>query len=332
MASFSESSERKKELVLASASKIPEPMQGYVKKAAPVIAMVGAGVEAAVPYLRQGYEKCMALWEALQPYHPEDMTCVLFGVFMCFFGGEFPMLITAVEAYRQVGFESTRRALQMLWEDYSAVHAACLEDDAKDEDGDGIADVKQISANQLIERKALLFLKTSNPETTSEAIQAITTGWLAVVASLRLTFARAITLGAAIGDVLTKPAMRYLQPLLKQCLDEDYHKWIVPSITYLVKTVAISIAWTIQRIISAFHSSVRGGQLAGKGIVKYLHKYGFISVDENDTYMDEIAGYALAFLGLSCQISLRFKLPFPLNVLLFPFTMLEYVIVWIIMD
>ena len=57
MASFSESSERKKELVLASASKIPEPMQGYVKKAAPVIAMVGAGVEAAVPYLQLAWHR-----------------------------------------------------------------------------------------------------------------------------------------------------------------------------------------------------------------------------------------------------------------------------------
>jgi hypothetical protein len=102
MASFEESKQRKADIVVASAEKVPDPWKGYVVKAAPVLGAVGAGVELAMPYVSKAYDKGLELWELLQPYHPEDMACVFFGLFMCFFGGEFPALITAIEAYRQV--------------------------------------------------------------------------------------------------------------------------------------------------------------------------------------------------------------------------------------
>jgi len=157
MASFEESKQRKADIVVASAEKVPDPWKGYVVKAAPVLGAVGAGVELAMPYVSKAYDKGLELWELLQPYHPEDMACVFFGLFMCFFGGEFPALITAIEAYRQVGFEPTWRALKILKADFDTVKDASLEDDKKDEDGDGVADVRQISASDLVERKALLF-------------------------------------------------------------------------------------------------------------------------------------------------------------------------------
>ena len=83
--------------------------------------------------------------------------------------------------------------------------------------------------------------------------------------------------------------------------------------------------------MSAFHSAVRGGQLAGKGIVRYLFKYGHISTHEDATYADELGGFLLAFLGLCVQIKFRFGIPFPVNVLFLPFTIIETFLVWTIM-
>lgn len=332
MSAFKDDAERRTEVIKAAAKKLPSPVGGYVEKAAPVLAGAAALLTALLPLLGRAYGAAQDVWAALEPYHPEDLLCVVFGLFMCFFGGEFPALIVAVEAYRQIGFAPTWRALTLLAADADAVREAMRDDDAKDADGDGVADVEQIGAGALVERKVLLFLRASDPATTTEAIAAISTGFLAVTASLKVSFARAITLGGAIGDVLNKPALRYLRPLLKKCVDEDYHKWIAPAITYTTKSIAITIAWTIQRVISAFHSAIRGGQLAGKGVVRYLHKYGMISADEDDTYADEIAGYLLAFAGLATQVGMGFRLPFPLNVLMLPFTLVEYAIVWIIMD
>lgn len=124
MASFEESKQRKADIVVASAEKVPDPWKGYVVKAAPVLGAVGAGAELAMPYVSKAYDKGLELWELLQPYHPEDMACVFFGLFMCFFGGEFPALITAIEAYRQVGFEPTWRALKILKADFDTVKDA----------------------------------------------------------------------------------------------------------------------------------------------------------------------------------------------------------------
>ena len=98
MSAFEESKKRKTDIVVASAEKIPEPWNGYVVKAAPFLGAAGAGVEVAMPYAEKAYEKIMAFWEFLQPYHPEDMACVIFGLFMCFFGGEFPALIKSFKA------------------------------------------------------------------------------------------------------------------------------------------------------------------------------------------------------------------------------------------
>jgi len=43
-----------------------------------------------------------------------------------------------------------------------------------------------------------------------------------------------------------------------------------------------------------------------------------------------VLGYLLALCGIVFQLSFGFSLPFPLNVILFPITIIEYILVWII--
>lgn len=316
---------------MAAAKKTPEAVQPYIIKVAPALALIMTLVDMSLPYLSGALTKVQQFYEFLKPYHPEDMACVLVGLFMAFFGGEFPALITAIEAYRQLGFEPTLKALRALWEDAKTVQAANFKDDKEDKDGDGVADVKQINASELVERKVLLFLRTTDPQKVSTAIAAISSGWLAVLASLKVSFARAVALGGAIGDILRKPALRYLSPPLKKIVPEDYHRWIMPCISYTCKTIAISIAWSLQKVISAFHSSIRGGHIAAAGVVVYLHKYKFISVSADDTLVDEVVGYIIAAFGFLIQATTGFHLAFPLNLLLLPISIVEWLLVWMIM-
>ena len=51
---------------------------------------------------------------------------------------------------------------------------------------------------------------------------------------------------------------------------------------------------------------------------------------DDDGYLDEVAGYVLAAAGFYMQYCWGFAMPFPLNVVLFPFTMVEYYIRWTI--
>ena len=55
--------------------------------------------------------------------------------------------------------------------------------DEVDNDGDGIADVKQISSKELVQRKIGVIAKAIDPELVADAVTAINAGLMAVVAT-----------------------------------------------------------------------------------------------------------------------------------------------------
>ena len=119
-----------------------------------------------------------------------------------------------------------------------------------------------------------------------------------------------------------------MEPFLKKALTEDYHKWIRPGLNYACKPVPVSIAWTLQQIIGAFHSAVRGGQIAGDALVVMLKNAGILKHGPHDSFADEVVGYLLAFFGLATQIKHGFNLPFPSNLLLVPVSFVEVGLRW----
>jgi hypothetical protein len=174
----------------------------------------------------------------------------------------------------------------------------------------------------------LLFLKTVDPVRVGDALGGLQAGFLAVVATLKLQFCKAITLGSAIGEIVLKPANTYFLPTLEKVLPDEYKKWAKPSIAYTVKCIAVSFAWFVQRFISAFHSAMRGGHMFTENLLEYLNTMGYYKVDVKATQMDEMLGYAITVVGLWCQLRTGFSLPFPLNVLFFPFTVIEWWLMW----
>ena len=44
--------------------------------------------------------------------------------------------------------------------------------------------------------------------------------------------------------------MRYALPVLEKMLPEDQKKWAEPLLSYACRSTAVSIAWTLTRIIS----------------------------------------------------------------------------------
>jgi hypothetical protein len=227
----------------------------------------------------------------LEPYKPELLAPAFAGLIMCFFGGSFLTLIAAAEAYKLCGYESTIQALTYLKEDFLKVIEVNKHDDAKDDDNDGVADVLQITPSQLATRKVMIFFKSVDPKRLTFAISALNAGFLAVVATLKLQFAKAITLGHAIGSIIEVPAKRFALPALTAVLPDDYKKWAEPSIEYIIQSISISIAWSLQRVISAFHSAIRGGLLFSRNILEYLSIMKYVEIDHNDTYIDEIVGF-----------------------------------------
>merc|ERR1712107_35593 len=138
------------------------------------------------------------------------------------------------------------------------------------------------------------------------------TGWIGVLAILKIEFAKTVTLGNVIGEKLYTLASK-MEPSLLAAVPEDYQKWVPTTLRWACKAVAIWVAWWIQRVISAFHSAIRGGLMCARGIVNFLHEQGTISFGDKDSQIDEYAGWALSGVGFLFQLWMGFATPFPFN-------------------
>lgn len=67
-----------------------------------------------------------------------------------------------------------------------------------------------------------------------------------------------------------------------------------------------------------------------RNIMEYTTVMGIYVIDHEESMLDEAIGYALAALGVFFQVSMRFALPFPLNILLLPLTMLDKLLMWMV--
>ena len=190
--------------------------------------------------------------------------------------------------------------------------------------------MKQISSKELVVRKLKIAVTASDPELINGALQGIYSGWIGVVAVLKVEFAKTIALGAAIGDFLYKTVATPLGSILVHLLPNEYHKWVPTLIGYACKSVAITVDWKVQRIISTFHSAIRGGLMASRGFLEWLNKKGVVKVNTDESYVDEVLGWSLAAAGFYFQYKMGFTPPWLIALLLWPLQATETYIVWVI--
>jgi len=95
----------------------------------------------------------------------------------------------------------------------------------------------------------------------------------------------------------------------------------------------MSIAWWIQSVQSAFTSALIGGLMVARSFCNFCYAHGIelgglIKKDHKETAFDETLSYVFAVLGFVFQFQIGFKVPFPLNMVLFPFGWMETYIRW----
>ena len=170
-------------VVDAFSAKVAGAIKPVLDKAGPVFAILSQVFAVVFPYLQMAFTFLAGAWEKLQPYHPEEFMPAIAGFVLVFFGGNFFTLAAAVEAYRMIGFDETKTALVALHKSYKVAMEASKKDDEVDDDGDGVADVKQISSKELVQRKIGVIAKAIDPELVAYAVTAINAGLMAVVAT-----------------------------------------------------------------------------------------------------------------------------------------------------
>jgi len=231
----------------------------------------------------------------------------------------------------------------------NAVQAASEIDNSVDDDHDGVADVDQISSQALLRRKTVLAMTTiQEPERLKKAVGNLWTAYVSVLATLRLEFARTTSLALAIVEMIKFPIMRWILPPLMMFLGSDLSHWAKTFVEVTLNVIAMVVAWYMQMIISSFYSAIRGGRLFAEGLIAVLiekdllRKLPFFKkarssdppegekaeFDADESYLDEVIGFSFAGVGFLWQLTSGFALPFPLNLVFFPLTLVEYFLRW----
>lgn len=315
-------------------------------------------------------EYSVIVYHYLSPYEPALLAPVLIGLIICFFGGSFMTIIAAYEAFKMVGYESMMTCITNLKDDFQKVLEASKKEDEVDilpiktalvdsvekssfsinastsemqsettvVSSEPIFAKKlvpaakndKVSSKEMVSRKMLLFIKTIDPHRFTENLLGINAGVVAIIATMKIQFAKTIALGNSISKMAEPPAKEYLLPILESFLPEEYRNWASFILMYSIKTISISIAWSLKRVLSSFHSAIRGGVLFARYLFKYLHSMNLVSIDLEDSAIEKILGHLIACLGLWFQLTFGFKLPYPLNFMLFPVTLVEYFLVWVV--
>lgn len=312
-----------------AATKSPNWLKPVLTNGAPI---AGKGVRllyTALPYVYVSIDYGKVAYTKLEPYRPDLLLPMIIGLVMILFGGYFMTLIAVAEAFRITGWDNMMKQFRTLYDNWNHLRSASKDDDKKDDNNDGIPDVEQIDAQSLLIRKVRLFLIKSDPSVISGALSAIYSGIVAMFATLKLQFARTISLGVSIGDILnSKVGQRFIVPTANRMVDKDYQKWVEVGVSYLCKSIGVTIAWSLQRILAAFHSALRGAQIFTNAFAVYTKQFGYDTLSNG--YWDEAFAAVCALVGLYLQITTAFSMPWFLAIPLFPALLLEKILSWMI--
>lgn len=268
---------------------------------------------------------------------PTNLLQMCFGVGLAFFGGTYVAAIAAVEAFRLMGWQRTWADLKVIYAEMRLVYDRSEEDDLLDDDGNGILDVDELTPQELATRKLGLAMRTvKEPEKLQSAVGGLWSAYLAVLATLRLEFARVAALALGIAEMLKMRMLKWLAPPLCQAIGPELRHWVPTLISTAVNIVAVVAAWYLQQAVSAFYSALRGGKLFASALFTFLDERGWLArlpcvakpFDPDDSHLDEALGYVLAAAGFVFQLQAGFALFFPLNIVLLPLTTVEWVLRW----
>lgn len=164
---------------------------------------------------------------------------------------------------------------------------------------------------------------------------------------LQREFAKTIAMSLTISGYL-RPAMEFLlAPPAYWCVPRDFHKWVPVLVGWICKAAAMSLAWRVQRVLTATTSAITGGLMFARALLRMWHKQfhnekkgspdkrtrtasTVIRKNHRETFLDEIIGLLIGGIGLYTQIGhgFDFKVPFPLSLVSWPFDLAEHWIQW----
>ncbi|KAL1498515.1 hypothetical protein AB1Y20_013838 [Prymnesium parvum] len=306
-------------MLAAAATASPPPLAAYLRHASPLVDPSLQLLAAVGPFYLRLASLSLALYRSL----PLDAIELLLGLALCFCGGAYGASLAAIEAFSLVGYEATGAAIADICDEVGAVRLAVAADAPRAHAGSAV--------DQLKHKATLAALAVRDPQKLTHAVAALYAAWVVVQGTLRLQerFAKSITIGVSVAKMLDPLALRFGLPVLLHILPPELHHWLPTAVRVVCKLIAISFAWYLQAIIFAVQSSIKGGLLFGRKALALAHKHGYIHRSQvEDSYLDETIGFTVALFGFYSQWQWGFSLPFPVNIIMLPFSIIEWYIRW----
>ncbi|KAH3714274.1 inframe stop codon [Pelomyxa schiedti] len=259
--------------------RLPPSLAKYAQIAEKIFLQAATILAVVLPFVTSFYGRLVSIYKRLPP-HVDQM---IFGLCVCLFGGHFAATLAVVEAFKQSGAGTKLWACVIdLYEAAQKVKKASDADDKKDDDGNGIPDVDEIPAGQLLIRKTTLALRNVDPIKFNTAMQGMYQGFIAAVVVVQFKFAKTVALGNSLGDFLNRSVGSHVAPVINKYVPADYQGWVKLVVAYLCKFIGISIAWTLQFYQSVVQSAINGSRIFSRALLKHRHAH-FCHTDHPNT-------------------------------------------------
>ena len=282
------------------------------------------------------YQKLFQWIYMAYTWAPKKLVQMVFGAVLCFFGGTYVASLAAIEAFRTMGGERLWADLVYVYEQIMLVNAA----NDKDEEASG-SSVELLNANKhadVAQRKVYVIMRTiSEPGRLEDAVGSLWSAYVAVLATLSLQFAQIAALALGMAATVKPIVTRLIEPILVHTLDEKLQHWIGSIINVTLNLLALWVAWTLVAVVASVYSGLRGGRMFADALFGLVKDFGVVEripeacrdtirpwLDPDTSLIDEGVMYLLAFAGIYSQIFSGFSIIFPLNLVLFPLTCVEW--------
>lgn len=300
------------EQIAAEASEVAPPWAApYILKAAPAAGILGAIAEVLGPAVYQFYAGLYKIYKKL----PTNVARCFYGLGVCFYGGRYPLTLAAAQAFRLTGGSEMVGALETIKVNVRAAQQAAEQD-------------KNVSSDNKMRRKLAVALGAVEPSELSNAVGSLWSGYLGVLAALRLKFARTTALAHSVGDSLRPAAAKFLGPTLLAVTPAERHKWVSPALNVFCKILGMTVAWKLGQTLSTLQSALIGGLLAARSGLVILREQEIVALDADKTMVDDVCGWCLAAAGIHYQLIQGGTAPAVFLPALWPLGFLELCLQW----
>ncbi|ORC89477.1 uncharacterized protein TM35_000122520 [Trypanosoma theileri] len=252
---------------------------------------------------------------------------ILLGFALCFFGGCFTILVTLLEVLYLTSWDRIKKNVNILYDNYRAVREASAKDDTVDANNNGIPDVQELTRNELFSRKLRVFLNSVDITAVNDAMNALVLAFLAITAALHDKISCALAFGCSTANIVKKYCG--LKKFLEDNLPPEQKKLAEPISNTILNGFCMILTVIFEKYAITAYCAARGAQLIIENASALQKELASADGKEKnigislDTPKGKAIIILLTVMGFVWQAYNGFTLPFPINILLFPITLVD---------